>query len=70
VRGVRGVGGRAVARAGRGQRLALLVLAVNLVGDAANALGGGGARAAIGVPIVAALIGYLLSDRVRRFFAG
>jgi len=53
-----------------GHRLAIIVLGINLVGDATNALFGHDPRAAIGVPIAGALIAYLLSERVRRFFGG
>jgi uncharacterized membrane protein (DUF2068 family) len=52
-----------------GHRLALVVLAVNLIGDVVNASVARDARALIGVPIVATLIGYLLLPAVRRFFA-
>ncbi len=52
-----------------GHLLALIGLAINLVGDAVNAVFGADRRAAIGVPIVAALMLYLLSRRVRKFFA-
>jgi hypothetical protein len=51
-----------------GHRLAIVVLSINLVGDAINALFGHDPRAAVGVPIAGALIAYLLSDRVRPFF--
>lgn len=46
-----------------GRRLAMAVLAVNLVGDAGNAILGRDPRSWIGVPIAAALIAYLASRR-------
>ena len=52
-----------------GRRLAILVLSVNLVADAANAILAGDPRSWIGVPIAAILIGFLASSGVRRFFA-
>ncbi len=51
-----------------GHRLAIVVLSINLIGDAINAVFGREPRAAIGVPIAGVLIAYLLSERVRRFF--
>jgi len=51
-----------------GHRLAIVVLSINLIGDAINAVFGREPRAAIGVPIAGLLIAYLLSERVRRFF--
>ena len=56
--------------AGWGRVVALVVLAVNLIGDAANALVRGDLRTLIGVPIGGALIAYiLLNRRVRAYFA-
>lgn len=52
-----------------GHRLALLVLAVNLIGDIANVVLGTQPKAIIGVPIVLALVGYLFTKRVRRYFS-
>jgi hypothetical protein len=49
--------------------LATAVLVVNLLGDAISALSGTEPRAAIGIPIGAALVAYLWSARVREFFA-
>ena len=55
--------------AGWGRAVALTVLAVNLAGDAGNALVRGDLRTLIGVPIGAALIAYLLLNRrVRDYF--
>jgi hypothetical protein len=51
-----------------GHWLALGLLGVNLVADAWNALAGTEPRAAIGVPIAGAIIAYLATKRVRRFF--
>lgn len=53
-----------------GHRLALVLLAVNLAGDVANALLRGDLRTLVGIPIAAALIAYLLSAGVRRHFVG
>jgi len=55
-------------RASWGHRLALVLLAVNLVADTANAFVRGDLRTLIGIPIAGALIAYLLSRRVRRRF--
>ena len=55
--------------AGWGRAVALTVLAVNLLGDAGNALVRGDLRTLIGVPIGAALFAYLLLNRrVRDYF--
>ena len=53
-----------------GHRLAVALLAVNLLGDIANVITGTEPRALVGVPVVAALLMYLMSGRVRRFFRG
>jgi len=52
-----------------GYRLAFALLAINLLGDITNAVTGTEPRAALGIPIALALLAYLLSRRVRRFFA-
>src|SRR4051812_38814649 len=52
-----------------GYRLALIILAINLLGDVANVVLGTEPRAAIGIPIVIAIFAFLLSRRVRGFFA-
>ncbi len=52
-------------RARWGHRLALVLLVVNLVGDATNAVTRGDLRTLIGFPIAGAMIAYLLSPRVR-----
>jgi len=51
-----------------GRRLAIGVLAANAIGDAANAILGVEPRAALGLPVAAALIAYLASRRAGRFF--
>jgi hypothetical protein len=55
-------------RAPWGHRMALGVLGVNLIGDAASALLRGDPRTLIGLPIGGGLIAYLLSARVRDQF--
>ena len=52
-----------------GWRLACALLAINLLGDITNVVTGTEPRAAVGIPIALALLLYLLSGRVRRFFA-
>lgn len=52
-----------------GARLAAAILVVNCAGDLLNGLVGHDPRTLIGVPIVAALLFYLRTDRVREFFA-
>jgi hypothetical protein len=52
-----------------GRRLAVGVLAMNLVGDLAAALLHGDARTLIGLPIGGAMIAYLLTPRLRGLFA-
>jgi hypothetical protein len=51
-----------------GYWLAVTLLAINLLGDAANVLLGTEPRAAVGVPIVIAILAFLMSKRVRGFF--
>jgi uncharacterized membrane protein (DUF2068 family) len=57
----------------RGRRwgwlLAIALLSINLLADAGKAIVTGNPDTAIGVPIAAALISYLVSPRVRRFLA-
>jgi hypothetical protein len=55
-------------RARWGYRLALGILAVNLIGDAMNAILRSDLRTLIGIPIGGALIAYLLSARVKSLF--
>jgi hypothetical protein len=53
-----------------GRALAIVILTVNLVGDAGNVVFGHDVRAAIGIPIAAALVAYLAwNRRVRAYFA-
>jgi uncharacterized membrane protein (DUF2068 family) len=52
-----------------GQRLALGLLSINLLGDLLNALMRADWRTLIGLPIGGAMIAYLLSRRVRAWFA-
>jgi hypothetical protein len=54
--------------AGWGHKLALALLGVNLLGDAANAMFGHDLRALIGIPIGGLLIAYLLQSHVRALF--
>lgn len=56
-------------RARWGHRLAVVLLTVNLVGDASNALIRGDWRTLIGLPIGGALLAYLLSAGIRTHFA-
>jgi len=51
-----------------GWALAVGLLTVNVLADAARALSGADPRAAVGVPIAGALVLYLLLPRVRRPF--
>ena len=51
-----------------GYRSAFTLFAINLLGDIVNVLTGTEPRALAGVPIVVAILLYLRSKRVRRFF--
>jgi len=51
-----------------GYWLAIFGLTVNFLGDAINAITGIEPRAAIGLPIVAAILFYLATRKVRAFF--
>ena len=51
-----------------GHRLAVGVLTVNLVGDLLNAVVRGDRRTLVGLPIGGAMLGYLLSRRIRDCF--
>jgi len=53
-----------------GRRLAITLLAINLIGDAANVVLGTEPRALVGIPIAALLLLFLATRRVRAFFAG
>ncbi len=54
----------------RGYWVAMVLLCINLLGDIANVVTGTEPRAAVGIPIVLAILVFLMSKRVRRFFAG
>ena len=51
-----------------GHRLSFGVLFLNLIGDTLNVVLGTEPRAAIGIPITGALLLYLASERVQRYF--
>ena len=51
-----------------GHRLAVSLIGINLVGDIIIVLIGTERRAIVGVPVAAAILVYLMSARVRRFF--
>jgi hypothetical protein len=55
-------------RARWGHRLAVTILAVNLLGDLFNALVLGDLRTLIGIPVGGAMIFYLMSARTRAQF--
>ena len=55
--------------AGWGHKLALALLGVNLVGDAASAISGHYLRALIGIALDGLLIAYLLEPHIRALFA-
>lgn len=55
-------------RARWGHRLAVALLAVNLLGDIANVILRGDLRTLVGIPIASGLIAYLLSSGVRAEF--
>lgn len=52
-----------------GYGLAVSLLLINLPGDIANAVLGSEPRAAVGIPIVLAILAFMISRKVRRFFA-
>jgi Predicted membrane protein (DUF2127) len=51
-----------------GYWFALVLLVMNLIGDIANVLLGTEPRAAVGIPIVLAILVFLANRRVKRFF--
>ena len=53
-----------------GYWVAVALLVVNLLGDVSNVLLGVEPRALVGVPIVAALLVFLATRRVRCYFSG
>lgn len=56
-------------RARWGYIVAIVLIAINLLSDVANTVVGTEPRAIVGVPIALALLFYLMSRRVRSFFA-
>jgi hypothetical protein len=52
-----------------GHRVAVTLIAINLLSDVANSVLGAEPRAVVGVPIAFALLLYLMSKRVRKYFA-
>ena len=56
-------------RARWGHKLAVALIAINLVGDVANTVMGTEPRAIVGVPIALAILIYLLSKKVRDYFS-
>jgi uncharacterized membrane protein (DUF2068 family) len=52
-----------------GHRLAIIGLGINMLGDTANALVRDDWRTLIGLPVGGAIVAYLLSRRVREWFA-
>jgi hypothetical protein len=53
-----------------GYWFAVVMLLINLIGDASNVILRTEPRAAIGIPIVLVILWFLLSKRVRAFFSG
>ena len=53
-----------------GYWLAVSLLAINLLGDILNVFLGTEPRAVVGIPIGLAILAFLMSRRVRRFFLG
>ncbi len=51
-----------------GYRVAVVLLCINLLGDIANVVTGIEPRAAVGIPIVLAILAFLMTRGVRRFF--
>ena len=51
-----------------GYWIAIALLSINLLGDIVNVVTGIEPRAAIGIPIVLAILAFLMTRRVRRFF--
>jgi hypothetical protein len=51
-----------------GYWLAVILLFINLLGDIANVILGTEPRAAVGIPIVVAILAYLMSRRMKRYF--
>ncbi|MEP6719311.1 MAG: hypothetical protein ABJB21_09210 [bacterium] len=55
-------------RAAWGHKIAVALIAINLIGDVANTVMGTEPRAIVGVPIALAILVYLLSNKVRHAF--
>lgn len=55
-------------RARWGQRLAILILLINMAGDISSAIIRGDLRTLIGIPVAIAMIGYLLTPGSRKTF--
>jgi hypothetical protein len=53
-----------------GYLLAVVLIAINLLGSVTNVLLGTEPRAIVGVPIAAAILAYLLNGKVRFLFLG
>ena len=53
-----------------GYWLAVFLLTINLLGDILNVFLGTEPRAVIGIPIALAILAFMMSRRVRRFFFG
>lgn len=51
-----------------GHKIALVLIAVNLLSDILNAVSGNEPRTIIGVPVALAIMIYLMSGRVKRYF--
>jgi hypothetical protein len=56
-------------RASWGHKLAMVLITINLLSDVANTILGTEPKAIIGVPIAFAILLYLMSRRVRNYFA-
>ena len=52
-----------------GHGVAVTLIAINLLSDVANSVLGAERRAVVGIPIAFALLLYLISKRVRKYFA-
>jgi hypothetical protein len=56
-------------RAGWGHKIAIALITINLLSDVANTVLGTEPKAIVGVPIAFAILLYLMSSRVRNYFA-
>lgn len=57
-----------LARKPWGYCAAIIMLALNLAGDLANVLSGNEPRAIVGVPVVALILWYVATRKVRKYF--